>query len=1051
MQETNPNNGLTIIKASAGSGKTHRLTLEYLKMVINRPFAFKHILAVTFTNKATAEMKSRIISELQKLATAPETSNMLEKLAADTNLTPQEIQNQAQKLVGTLLHEYAHFSVSTIDHFFQSIIRALTRELSLSGGYNVQIDQTGIIEEAVEKFLKDLRKNSNYMQVMLEFIDAQMSDEKSWNVQRQLVSFTQELFREHVRYYYVKNKGSLTGKASSAQIIQKLSAVIKEFRKKITQWSNELSRFIENNELSPDDFKGKSRNPLHSILKKIDKNDFTDLPARLLKLQEIDQWGHPDSENRALVNSLSHFFDQKTGELEKLINHDYNKYLEAIALYKNIFQHSLASGLMEKVSEVLEEQNYFLLADAPVLLGLFTHSSDTPFVYEKTGHRYQHFMIDEFQDTSALQWENFRPLIEESLASGKQGNFIVGDVKQAIYRWRNGDWSLLHKKVARQINNSQIVTLQNNWRSSKNIVNFNNLFFKETINDVSQYQEEHYTMELKAMYADVEQKIPEDIKTKRAGGYVHLEAIDGSNADEFREAALVKLKAQIEKLKTQYNQNDICVLVRRNRELKEVASYLINETKFNIISTGSLALGSSQLVQTIIAAFRYITDQQELYLKTLAYLSGNNTEKNNLHNIFADKSGKFIPNNFLNRLKELANLSALDLLGEIIEIFNLKNHYPNQDVFLSRFYNEIKKLTFEKGSNLPYILNWWDTEGFELSIEMPESTQEHIRIMTIHKSKGLQFDHVLIPFAQWHPETQLDLLWLLGDAFSIEELQGGLFPAKLNQSHTANPTLKQFFDAESFAMLVDQINMLYVANTRAKNGLFLFYQQKSKNKNDVSTWIKTWIENESFGKMETQIEQPEDNILTIGELAPEENKAGEESSSIEINLHKSKHVVIKSNINSILKTLPDITESHREKGSMLHRLFEKIIIPGDIQNAINELVYNGQIDKTEAPQLVAQIKKWIENPAINAWFSPKAKVLTESEIILPRKDSKRPDRVVIFPNETIIIDYKFGQKTSDKYKKQVKEYCRLFAEMGYHKITGFVWYPFLEKTENINQ
>lgn len=1047
MQKNNSNTGLTIIKASAGSGKTHKLTYEYLKMVVSRPSVFKHILAVTFTNKATAEMKSRIISELQKLASGNQNSNMLEPLAADTQLSREEIQTRAKKLAGTLLHEYAHFSMSTIDHFFQSIIRALTRELSLSGGYNIQIDETAIIEEAVEKFLKDLRKNSEYMQVMLDFIDAQMSDEKSWNVQRQLVAFARELFREHVRYYYVKNNGSLTGKVTSAQIIQKLNTIIGDFKKKINLWAKELNQFIEKHELAPEDFKGKTRNPLHSVLSKIEKRAYADLPDKLEKLQGLDQWGHPDSENGAFVNSLGTFFDQKTEELEKLITNDFNKYLEAIALYKNIFQHSLATGLMDKVSEVLTEQNFFLLADAPVLLGLFTHGNDTPFVYEKTGHRYRHFMIDEFQDTSALQWENFRPLIEESLASGNRGNFIVGDVKQAIYRWRNGDWSLLHKKVAQQIKDTQTVTLQNNWRSRENIVAFNNVFFRETIETVSLSQEEHYAHELKAMYADVEQTIPENVKENRKGGYIHIESVEGGTVNEFRQEALERVKMQIEKLKLEHNQDDICVLVRRNHELKEVASFLINETNFNIISSGSLSMGSSQLAQTIITAFRFITDPQDLYLKTIAYLCRNKHESTDLHDIFTNKHGKHVPEAFLNRTKELSNLSALDLIGEIVETLDLKNRFPNQDVFLSRLYNEIKKLIFDKGSNLPAVIDWWDTEGINLSIEMPDTASDHIRIMTIHKSKGLQFSHVLLPFAQWYPGAQLDLLWLLGDAFSLEELQGGLFPAKLSKSHTANPNLKQFHDAESFAMLVDQINMLYVANTRAKDGLYMFYQQKPKNKSDVSAWIKSWIENESYSELKAETHFVAENILAIGSPAISKPQATKTKQHLEITVHKSRYIAIKSNIGSILQTPGQTRLEQREKGSMLHRLFEQILTPSDIQSAVNKLVYNGQINKDDAEKLADQIKKWIDTPEVEEWFSPRAKILTESDIILPRQESKRPDRVVMYPEKTIIIDYKFGQELSSKHKKQVREYGNLFNEMGYKNVSGFVWYPFLNKID----
>lgn len=1044
----NGNNGLIIIKASAGSGKTHRLTLEYLKLVLSDPQKFKNILAVTFTNKATAEMKSRIIEELQTIALEPAKSNMIEELSNELKTSTDNIVKIAKNLVKSILHQYAFFNVSTIDHFFQNIIRNLTKELGLNGGFRIQLDQSEIIEVAVDAFLQDLSHNKGQMKIILEYIDSQMDDEKSWNINRHLINFTKQLFREQVRYFFIKNNGSINGNASTESIVKIIKGTIYKFEENANSWVRAYDSIIEKANLQPEDFAGKSRNPLLSAKKKIQQKKFNDLITNLNKVSTQDRWSHKDSNNANLVDSLAPHFDTLYEELLDLYQNQLPKYIEAITIQKHIFQHALASGLMKKVSDVLAEQNLFMLADAPVLLNLFTDEDDAPFIYEKSGRVFRHFMIDEFQDTSALQWENFKPLLKESLAVGNRGNFIVGDVKQAIYRWRNGDWTLLHKKVRQQIQQAVTETLNQNWRSKENIIQFNNIFFQEIISNIGNNLPYEYRNELNEIYNDAIQKVPEQLKSKRLGGYVFIKGIDENKREEFIQASLVELKKQIVSLKEKHKASDICILVRKNDELTAVSEYLINETNYEIISSGSLTLGNSNLLQIIITCIRHLNTPHELYIKTLSFLlNQTNNKVADLHQLFHKEKNTYIPDNFEEIIRALNQKSGLEIIEDIINAFDLNTIFPNQEIFVARFYNEVKQLIFEKGSNLETILDWWESKGENTNIELSEASSSGIKVMTVHKSKGLQFQNVIIPFAQWAVPNKQDTLWLPGDDFTFNETHGGLFPVELNKSHLICENLSHYYEQENFASLVDIINVLYVAVTRAVDSLHIIYHRNPHSKNDISKYIEEIVHNQS--ELSDILSQTDESTFELGEMTNLTHIIPKETPQIKISFPRESHIAVKQTKQSIFN--PSTYENYAaEMGSLWHKIFERIIVKEDIHKAVNKQLDFGNINKTQAEIIISQIKTWLHNPKVAQWFDSNSKILNEVDIIIPQKSARRPDRVVIHKNGTDVIDYKFGQLESAHYLKQVQEYCQLFKNMGYKNVNGYIWYPVLNKIININ-
>lgn len=1042
-------NKLTIIKASAGSGKTYRIALEYINLLLKNPRSFSNILAVTFTNKATAEMKSRIIQNLHLIAkNDPEVADLITELVKKSHLSPNEIQKSASTTLQNILHEYQNFTVTTIDHFFQKIIRALTRELNIGGAYTIQLDHSVIIEEAIQNLLNDVKPDTELMNVLLDFIDSQMNDDKSWNIQYQLTNFTNQLFREQVRHYFVKNNNKLTSDNTYKEAITDLNSTIKNFKFSLLQFSKNVEAIMEKAKIEPEDLAGKSRNPLISIINHLKKGNYTKAIEVFPKLEEVKEWGHSKSTKRDLVNSLLPEINALIKQLQTIIDEQYPIYLESMAILPNFYQHALASHLMHKVTEVLLNQNLFMLSDAPIVLSLLTGDHDAPFIYEKTGHRFKHFMIDEFQDTSALQWQNFKPLIIESLANNNEGNFIVGDVKQAIYRWRNGDWSLLHSKVAQDIPNCETEPLNNNYRSKENIVNFNNFLFEKATLQIANELTEPQKLELVKMYEDVIQSIPKSLENKRQGGYVHIQSIEGKVVDKFKSAALDAMTEQIKRLRHEHNQTDICVLVRKNNEVSLVASHLI-QNNFKIVSSGSLALQNSDLVLLIINTFRYLALHDNIYLTAVkyAYQKKQNLE---LHTIFAEHTTNFFPDEFTRQAPNIAKLAPLQAITKIIELLKLKEIYPNQDVFLCKLYNEIKKVSAKNGNNLKTIIDWWEVEGANINVDITETDPTSIQIITLHKSKGLQFKNVVIPFAQWSPPKTPGTLWIDGTHFNLKTLQNGFYPANLKKEHLACPNLATFYADETFANIVDQFNMLYVATTRAKDNLFICYWDKP-DKNDVSAWIKHAINAKTNNPIIESGHWLSDNTLIYGKLATQKIEPENQSkSNINIDFNSELQLKIKSNIYEFTHQA-DYTATQTSKGSLLHRIFEQIITSNDVDRAIMKHISNGMLKPDEGKTLTDKINTWIKLPTVNQWFLPGNKILTESEIIIPKTENRRPDRVIITKTQTIVIDYKFGKIDKTRHSKQVSEYIDLLKQMDYKNIIGYVWYPVQQEILTINR
>ena len=472
---------LTIYRASAGAGKTHRLTGEYLLLLFSQPGAYRRILAVTFTNKATDEMKGRIVEELHRLASG-EDSDYIALLSGHYSLTETEVRRQAKRILIAILHDYSAFNISTIDRFFQQTMRAFTREIGLQGGYGIEMDQDLVLSEAVDRLLGDLDKSGNkeLLGWLLRFAEDKIEDGGEWNLRRDIKMLGKELFKESYKQFSDALSEDIADKKALENYKETLFGIIRTVEKEVKTFGEKANAIMKEYGLQPSDFIQGSRSPMF-LFQRWATGEMKEPTATFRNLADnVEKW-YTKKTDPALQAIIGTAYDNGLNDCIKGIIarfDDLTAYYSAKEIVRYYYTLGILTDISREIAAYREEKNVMLIADTTELLHKVIAGSDAPFIYEKTGTQIDHFMIDEFQDTSAMQWSNFRPLIEESLAHNRQ-NLIVGDVKQSIYRFRNSDWKLLDEQVRQDFSADEVAeeTLKDNWRSCRNIVEFNNALF----------------------------------------------------------------------------------------------------------------------------------------------------------------------------------------------------------------------------------------------------------------------------------------------------------------------------------------------------------------------------------------------------------------------------------------------------------------------------------------------------------------------------------------------------------------------------------------------
>ena len=1065
---------LTIYSASAGSGKTFRLAKIYLTHLFRSRYNYRKILAVTFTNKATAEMKSRILDQLYFLANGGK-SEYLEDLITETGKSEEKIRGEAAELLFSILHDFSRFSISTIDSFFQKVIRAFARETGLHSGFNVELDHSIILSSAIDEMIASSADDPELRNWLTDYVLRNLEEEKTWNLKAEITKLAEELFREKFKILSETERGKLEDKSFLRNYIGNLRALISSIEKRIEDFGKELEDIYIRFQLTDDMFYSKSRG-IPAFIKSL-INGIILLPNNSVRLILGDnpRWSTKEPSPQLLC-AISGGLEGTLREAITYCDNNFTLYNTAKVIYSNVYALGILSDVLNKVRKVASDENSFLISDAGELLKLITGQDQTPFIYEKIGNIYENYMIDEFQDTSSLQWNNFYPLIDESMGRGCD-NLIVGDIKQSIYRWRNSDWRILADLKNNQVDNRRLfsIPLVNNWRSSSGIVRFNNTLFSVIPFQADRsFSTAGFRSDFVSLYSGSVQSDP----GKRKGGYIRLNLVDedpqgkencDSNGYEkgsksWKENVLDRIPGVIETFQDHgYQASDIGIIVREVREGEAVVRRMIDysnncspdrKSRYNytVVSDDSLSLSSSHAIDFIIATLRVICDSEDMISRALMVrfyrMSTGDMDAGKIglySEVLRDGTHGYYPEEYEQFLGKMRNRPLFEITESIISYFDL-GRYPGNVAYLDTFQDQVLNFSRSKSSDADSFLEWWDTTGSKKSISLP-SNQNAARILTIHKAKGLEFKVVILPFLSWNldyiPGKQ-PVLWIKPAVPPFNEL--GIVPVRYS-SNLASTFFEDDYHKEKYSSYIDNINLLYVAMTRAKDALYGFVPGNAGKSSTIAAIIKNALashENPAdsqglvlnkyfdsntgvfeYGKIPVNTDRQDENEVIISESYTVNSRP----ESLKLRLHGKDYFAPSL----------EITRNKINYGNLMHEAFEAINTPDDIPSALRKLIREGKIAESEHDDIENKLNVLISSPAVAGWFAPGINILKEAEILTPSGSTKRPDRVILKEGKTIVIDFKFGEE-NQMYNEQAEQYRSLLSEMEYRNIEAFLWY-----------
>ena len=1066
---------LTVYRASAGAGKTHKLTGEYLTLLFTGPGAFRRILAVTFTNKATDEMKTRIVDELYNLASGRK-SDYVELLTSTYSLTEDQVRKQAAKILIDILHDYSAFNISTIDRFFQQTMRAFTREIGLQGGYGIEMDQELVLMTAIDNLLSDLEKpeSKDLLGWLLRFAEDKIENGGEWNLRKDIMALSREVFKESYKAFSEAVGRDIEDKKALDDYKNELYGIIRSVESSAKELGERGLAILNKYGLKVTDFKGGSRSPL-TLLDRLVQGEMKEPSATFIGLADNLDGCFTKTVSLGTRQIIGCVFEDGLNDCIKGIISLFNN-LTAYNTAREIVRYYYTLGILTDVSRQIaayrEEKNVMLIADTTELLNKVIGGSDAPFIYEKTGTHVDHYMIDEFQDTSGMQWNNFRPLIEESLAHSRD-NLIVGDVKQSIYRFRNSDWKLLD--FSPEVVHEE--TLKDNWRSCRNIVEFNNALFTTlpgvlqtvynealSVSSLSEEQRAAFFTKIMSAYDKSFQQVPPPFMQK--DGHVRIEFLSGDDEKDWKEEALGRLPGVLEKLQDNgYVLKDIAILVRTNQEGAQVADTLLaykeehpsDRYNYDIISDEALFVSGSTAVRFMVSLLRYLKNPEDRTNGQIALYS-----YQVLKGIFGVEAPAFPPE-VISVLQILSRQSLYEITEGLFRLF--ADDFPeNEQVFVQAFLDMVSEYTQKESADLNRFLKWWDETGCRKTIATPDG-QNAIRILTVHKSKGLGFKVVIIPFGDWeidHKPTKPVILWCHPEEKPFDRLH--LVPVRYGQSLGKTIFAGDYFK-ERLHAFIDNLNTLYVAFTRSKEELIVFSPRPKKMKKEtgevekISTltdalWagLRTDMPDTREGEKLISLPAAFDAGTGVFELGDWWHPVAKEDNGDiqEIGMARLSSISPDDRLQLRLHGKGYFFDNARRKhGALMHEVLSRIRTRKDIPQSVERYRQEGVIDREEAASLVARLEELLSLPEAASWYDGTARVLNEVDILFGKGLSKRPDRVMITGNSVIVIDYKFGEHTDQRYHSQVRNYLKLIRQMGYGEVEGFLWYVELNKIEAV--
>ena len=1098
---------LTVYKASAGSGKTFTLAIEYIKLLVLSTDIdeFTHILGVTFTNKATTEMKDRIISQLYGIAhglpaSEPYMNALRRALQGEPDAPPSDadIRQRCAMALHQILHDYSRFRVQTIDAFFQSILRGLAHELGLTANLQVEISDTEVLSEAVDRIVSRLQDEPVVLDWLLSLVRDQIENGQRWDVTRRVKDFGRTIFNEEYLRRGEQLRVVLADRDFVKGFIRQLKAQITEGEEFLRIKGQQIEQTVAEAGITYADFSNGQR-ILSGLVEKLKAGSMAEVELSatvqkwaddpLLMVKKADQTRRPDLLDAA--DSVSGILAMLAAELPEK-QYATNSAQLALAHLKPLF---LLDFIDREVADINAETSRFNLAKTPILLNRMIGDTDAPFIFEKMGALLHHVMIDEFQDTSRLQWENFRSLLLESYSRGGR-NLLVGDVKQSIYRWRGGDWRTLGG-IEKQVSPTPLVhTLDTNYRSQRNVIQFNNDFFtaaSAALDAVSQPEEALLGQPqfFAQAYADVVQQCPEG---KPEGGYVRVQVLDSEeykNREGWEPAILEDLKEQVRRLhEAGLPYEQMTILVRKNFQAAPIIEAFAADPQMPpIVSDEAFLLSSSLPVCLLIHALRLLENADDRVA----------TELLRRHDIDTERLAQ--------ERDRLRLMPLYELMEHLYRQLNLQR-FPEQDAYFMAFFDAVAEYMCTEAAGLHTFLQYWNDRLSQQSI--PAGQVSGIRIITIHKAKGLEFHTVFMPFCNWELERDRSssLLWCTPTQAPYDALQ--LIPITPRAKTTPNSVFARDYAEEHLLSRLDELNALYVGFTRARSNLYIWAvgADLAPASRTVGDLIACCTEQPEVGTPVTTCRQTTDEETNRMTLRPtpipvtmqsydlniqfrQSTKAREfcltpESSSLTPNpspigegsIYSQELKVNDKRVAQVTTPLSNRrgvggeagvgsearSSSYLATGRLLHRVLQQIATAADIPAVLDAFEQEGLIsgcadDGTAVTVRRRDMQRWLDqglrNPVVGSWFSGEWQLFRECSIVSLNAQGApevhRPDRVLVNPDQqqVIVIDFKFGHP-APAHEAQVTGYMHLLQQMlPTATVTGYLWYVYSGHVQTI--
>ncbi len=1068
-----------LFSASAGSGKTFNLAVQYITLLVARGSTeYARTLAVTFTNKATAEMKERILQYLQGIWQGnPKCKDCLEQVKVELknayNLTPgdDEVRRRCGEALRALLHDYSRFNVSTIDSFFQNVLRNMAHELGLSARLQVDISDDTAIEMAVDHLVASLQQeDSELLYWLKDYMFEQLANDKSWDITKGLTEMARNLFKEEYLSRVLDERNLPLNVTNLRDFKQRLEEETEKRTSKLTAAVGELESIMEHAGIGYDDIKqgGVLRTFVNNVRGgnavnaewKPTLDKMTD-PSRMAS--ELSKTKKPSREIVAALENIKEAMTRLHDEFEQQLP----KLTTLQLLQANLHPMGALSSVNEQLIQQNADANRFSLAHTPILLTQMVKDSDAPFVYERIGTRYRNVMIDEFQDTSQLQWQNFRVLLTNNMAEEGM-TMVVGDVKQSIYRWRNGDWRILQglKTQGLPPATTDQRNLDCNYRSMGNVIRFNNHFFPPAAQWLDSLSAPP-AQKLSLLYADVEQKWNEK-KTDK--GYVRLHIKRETDDGDWAEQTMQEMGEQMTRLHAEQHvpYSQMAILLRTKKNTGPLVSHFAkNFPEIKLVSNEAFRLDSSPAVGMLTDALRVIDNWgkedanplplrhlMQVYLKEAKEHAGAPTD----YLFLAPED--VLPQAFIGRIKSLRTMPLYTLCEHLYRTLELKK-VGQQDAYLLCFFDELGNYLENNPSDLSSFLDFWDESMHKQNI--PQSAVDGVSVLTIHKSKGLEFHTVMVPFMdnRFERDRNDDMMWCTPPSAPADYM--GRVPVRVT-SNMKKSELAGEYEEEHDARRADILNILYVAFTRAGHNLMVW---GSKNQSKTASASNRTEGDIILAALEHQdvAKETEPDIWEVGcpESYEDDGKRDEhecvgmcsfQGDSDFRQSEPARRFVRETNTGENEETAREPRQqSYIQQGKLMHYVLSKIKTSDDVQPVLDQLRNEGVLENESQRQKAEHLlTQGLQSEQVKEWFSEGMELFNECDMITcegGQMHIRRPDRVMLRDNRIVVVDFKFG-KAKAEYRQQVREYMNFMQQMCPNKqVEGYLWYVYADKVDRI--